>query len=107
MLRTHMIRAETSEPMSKDQYRHEANAFWVLRYSVKHLSETIKYNGEELNGHEMRAYGLEVIQQLKNITKKIDDAIQEGKEMKEEGYRYKDFELQAPSVSISKKEAKK
>ena len=102
-----MIRTETSEPMSKDQYRHEANAFWVLRYSVKHLSETIKYNGEELNGHEMRAYGLEVIQQLKNITKKIDDAIQEGKEMKEEGYRYKDFELQAPSVSISKKEAKK
>ena len=93
MLRTHMIRAETSNPMSKDQYRHEANAFSVLRYTVKHLSETVKYNGEELNGHEMRNYGLEVIQQLKNITKKIDDAIQEGKDMKEDGYVYENFEL--------------
>ena len=102
-----MIRAETSEPMSKDQYRHEANAFWELKAVVKHWSETIKMNGEELNGHEMRAYGLEVIHALKKITKKIDDAIEEGKGMKEEGYRYKDFELQAPSVSISKKEAKK
>ena len=93
MLRTHMIRAETSSPMSKDQYRHEANAFWVLRYTVKNLSETIKLNGDELNGHEMRNYGLEVIQQLKNITKKIDDAIEEGKQMKADGYVYENFEL--------------
>ena len=102
-----MIRAETSEPMSKDQYRHEANAFWELRYAVKYLSETIKMNGDELNGHELRNYGVEVIHRLQKITKKIDDAIVEGKEMKEDGYRYKDFELKAPSVSISKKEAKK
>ena len=98
MLRTHMIRAETSSPMSKDQYRHEANAFWVLRYTVKNLSETIKLNGDELNGHEMRNYGLEVIQQLKNITKKIDDAIEEGKDMKADGYVYENFELKQKEV---------
>ena len=98
MLRTHMIRAETSSPMSKDQYRHEANAFWVLRYTVKNLSETIKLNGDELNGHEMRNYGLEVIQQLKNITKKIDDAIEEGKDMKADGYVYENYELTQKEV---------
>ena len=93
MIRTHMIRAETSSPMSKDQYRHEANAFWELKAVVKAWSETIKFNGEELNGHEMRAYGLEVIHGLKKITKKIDDAIEEGKEMKADGYVYENFEL--------------
>ena len=39
MIRTHMIRAETSEPMSKDQYRHEANAFWELKSQIKYLSD--------------------------------------------------------------------
>ena len=98
MLRTHMIRAETSSPMSKDQYRHEANAFWELKAVVKAWSETIKYNGDELNGHEMRNYGLEVIHALKKITKKIDDAIEEGKEMKADGYVYENFELKQKEV---------
>ena len=94
MLRTHMIRAETSQSMSKDQYRHEANAFWELKAVIKAWSETTKLgSGEELNGHEMRNYGLEVIHGLKKITKKIDDAISEGKEMKEDGYVYENFEL--------------
>jgi len=88
-----MIRAETSQPMSKDQYRHEANAFWELKTMIKYWSETIKMNGDELNGHEMRSYGLEVIQNLKEITKKLDDAIEEGKEMKKDGYVYENFEL--------------
>ena len=94
MLRTHMIRAETSKPMSKDQYRHEATAFWELKAVISAWSETTKYgSGEELNGHEMRNYGLEVIHHLKKITKKIDDAIEEGKEMKADGYVYENFEL--------------
>ena len=93
MLRTHMIRAETSSPMSKDQYRHEANAFNELRYTIKYLSETTDFKGDEMTGHTLRNYGLEVIQQLKNITKKIDDAIQEGKDLKEDGYVYENFEL--------------
>ena len=93
MLRTHMIRAETSQAMSKDQYRHEANAFWELKAVVKAWSETIKFNGDELNGHELRNYGTEVIHNLKKITKKIDDAIEEGKEMKKDGYVYENFEL--------------
>ena len=46
-----------------------------------------------MTGHTLRNYGLEVIQQLKNITKKIDDAIQEGKDLKEDGYVYENFEL--------------
>ena len=93
MLRTHMIRAETSQSMSKDQYRHEANAFWELKAVVKAWSETINFNGDELNGHEMRNYGLEVIHGLKKITKQIDDAIAEGKEMKKDGFVYENFEL--------------
>ena len=93
MLRTHMIRAETSSAMSKDQYRHEANAFWELKAVVKVWSETIKMNGDELNGHEMRNYGLEVIHHLKKISKKIDDAIEEGKQLKKDGYVYENFEL--------------
>ena len=93
MIRTHMIRAETSSPMSKDQYRHEANAFWTLKYTIENMADTTKYNGDELNGHEMRNYGLEVIQQLKNITNKINDAIQEGKDMKADGYVYENHEL--------------
>ena len=88
-----MIRAETSSPMSKDQYRHEANAFWVLKHAIQYISETTKFNGEEMNGHELRSYGVEVIERLQEIMKKIDDGIQEGKDMKEDGYRYKDFEL--------------
>ena len=93
MLKTHMIRAETSSPMSKDQYRHEANAFNELRYTIKYLSETTDFKGDEMTGHTLNKYGKEVIQQLKNITKKIDDAIQEGKDMKEDGYVYENFEL--------------
>ena len=88
-----MIRAETSSAMSKDQYRHEANAFWELKAVVKVWSETIKMNGDELNGHEMRNYGLEVIHHLKKISKKIDDAIEEGKQLKKDGYVYENFEL--------------
>ena len=88
-----MIRAETSSAMSKDQYRHEANAFWELKAVVKVWSETIKMNGDELNGHEMRNYGLEVIHHLKKISKKLDDAIEEGKQMKKDGYVYENFEL--------------
>ena len=93
MLRTHMIRAETSSPMSKDQYRHEASAFGELRYTIKYLSETLDFKGDEMKGHTLRNYGLEVIQQLKNITKKIDDGIKEGKEMKADGYVYENYEL--------------
>ncbi len=88
-----MIRAETSSPMSKDQMRHEANAFWELKAVVKAWSETIKMNGEELNGHELRNYGTEVIHALKKITAKIDNAIEEGKQMKSDGYKYENFEL--------------
>ena len=93
MLRTHMIRAETSSPMSKDQYRHEANAFWTLKYTIENMSDTTKYNGEKMNGHELRKYGIEVIERLQRITNKINDAIQEGKDMKEDGYIYENFEL--------------
>ncbi len=93
MIRTHMIRAETSSPMSKDQYRHEANAFNELRYTIKHLSDTKDFKGDEMTGHILRNYGLEVIERLKDITKKIDDAIQEGKQMKEDGYVYDNYEL--------------
>ena len=89
-----MIRAETSQPMSRDQMRHEASAFWELKAIVKVWSETTKLGtGEELNGHEMRNYGLEVIHALKKVTKKIDDAIEEGKEMKKDGYVYENFEM--------------
>ena len=88
-----MIRAETSQPMSKDQYRHEANAFWELKAVVKAWADTIKMNGDELNGHELRNYGTEVIHGLKKITKKIDDAIEERKQMKADGYVYENFEL--------------
>ena len=52
-----------------------------------------KMNGEELNGHELRNYGTEVIHALKKITAKIDNAIEEGKEMKADGYKYENFEL--------------
>ncbi len=82
MLRTHMIRAETSSPMSKDQYRHESNAFWTLKYTIENMADTTKYNGEKMNGHELRKYGIEVIGRLQRITKKINDAIQEGKDLK-------------------------
>ena len=46
-----------------------------------------------MTGHTLRNYGLEVIQQLKNITKRIDDGIQEGKDMKEDGYIYENYEI--------------
>ncbi len=93
MIRTHMIRAETSSPMSKDQYRHEANAFNELRYTIKYLSDTKDFKGDEMTGHTLNKYGKEVIQRLKELTKKIDDAIQEGKDMKADGYVYENYEL--------------
>ena len=71
MIRTHMIRAETSSPMSKDQYRHEANAFWELKHTIKYLSDTKDFKGDEMTGHTLNKYGKEVIQRLKELTKKI------------------------------------
>jgi hypothetical protein len=93
MLRTHMIRAETSQAMSKDQYRHEASAFWELKTTIKYLSEITDFKGDEMKGHTLRNYGLEVIERLQKITAKIDNAIEEGKEMKKDGYVYENFEL--------------
>ena len=93
MIRTHMIRAETSQPMSKDQYRHEANAFWELKSQIKYLGEIIDFKGDEMKGHTLRNYGLEVIERLQRITTKIEDSIKEGKEMKKEGFKYENFEL--------------
>ena len=98
MIRTHMIRAETSSPMSKDQYRHEANAFWELKHTIKYLSETTDFKGDEMKGHQLRKYGLEVIERLQQLTKKIDDAIEEGKEMKADGYVYENYELTKKEV---------
>ena len=88
-----MIRAETSEPMSKDQYRHEANAFWELKSQIKYLSDIIDYKGDPMTGHTLRNYGLEVIERLKLLSKKIDDSIEEGKEMKNDGFKYENYEL--------------
>ena len=88
-----MIRAETSQPMSKDQYRNEANAFWELKSQIKYLVEIIDFKGDEMKGHTLRNYGLEVIERLQRITKKIEDSIEEGKQMKEDGYKYENFEL--------------
>jgi hypothetical protein len=93
MIRTHMIRAETSEPMSKDQYRHEANAFWELKSQIKYLSDIIDYKGDPMTGHTLRNYGLEVIERLQLLSKKIDDSIEEGKEMKNDGFKYENYEL--------------
>ena len=93
MLRTHMIRAETSQSMSKDQYRHEANAFWELKSQIKYLGEIIDFKGDEMKGHTLRNYGLEVIERLQRITAKIEDSIKEGQEMKKEGFKYENFEL--------------
>ena len=67
MIRTHMIRAETSQSMSKDQYRHEANAFWELKDHIKYLSETIDFKGDEMTGHTLNRYGKEVIQKLNSL----------------------------------------
>ena len=93
MIRTHMIRAETSQPMSKDQYRNEANAFWELKSHIKYLSETTDFKGDEMKGHTLNKYGKEVIQRLKVLTQKIEDSIKEGQEMKKEGFKYENFEL--------------
>ena len=79
--------------MSKDQYRHEASAFNELRYTIKYLCDTKDFKGDEMTGHTLNKYGKEVIQRLKELTKKIDDAIEEGKEMKADGYVYENFEL--------------
>ena len=46
-----------------------------------------------MTGHTLNKYGKEVIQRLKELTKKIDDAIQEGKDMKADGYVYENYEL--------------
>jgi hypothetical protein len=88
-----MIRAETSSPMSKDQYRHEANAFWELKSHIKYLSETTDFKGDEMTGHTLNRYGKEVIARLKELTKKLEDSIEEGKQMKADGYVYENYEL--------------
>ena len=51
-----------------------------------------------MNGHELRKYGIEVIERLQRITNKINDAIQEGKDMKADGYVYENFELKQKEV---------
>ena len=88
-----MIRAETSSPMCKDQYRHEANAFWELKSHIKYLSETTDFKGDEMTGHTLNRYGKEVIARLKELTKKLEDSIEEGKQMKADGYVYENYEL--------------
>ena len=84
-----MIRAGTSKSMSRDQYRHESNAFWHLFGQIKYMSETTKMNGDELNGHELRSYGVEVIERLQKIVKEINEGQEDGKERYKLGERYK------------------
>ena len=98
MIRTHMIRAETSQSMSKDQYRHEANAFWELKSHIKYLSETTDFKGDEMKGHTLNRYGKEVIYRLKELTQKLEDSIEEGKQMKKDGYVYENYELKKKEV---------
>ena len=69
MLKTHLIRAKNSEAMSKDQYRHEANAFWVLSGMINYLSET-----DGMKGHELVRYNKYVVERLQEITKTIKEA---------------------------------
>ena len=69
MLKTHLTRAKNSEAMSKDQYRHEANAFWVLSGMINYLSET-----DGMKGHELVRYNKYVVERLQEITKTIKEA---------------------------------
>jgi|TARA_R110000787_G_scaffold276876_2_gene385900 hypothetical protein len=66
MFKQHLIRAKNSEPMSRDQYRHESNAFWNLVGQIKYLSES-----DNMKGHELNKYGKHVIKRLQEITAEV------------------------------------
>ena len=74
MLKTHLIRAKNSEAMSKDQYRHEANAFWVLSGMIDYLSET-----DGMKGHYLVRYNKHVLKRLKEINEIIKEVRNEKK----------------------------
>ena len=63
MLKQHLIRAKNSQAMSRDQYRHESNAFWNLAGQIEYLSET-----DNMKGHDLNRYGKHVIKRLQQIS---------------------------------------
>ena len=74
MLRTHLIRAKNSEAMSRDEYRHEANAFWHLSGMIKYLSDT-----DGMKGHDLVRYNKHVVKRLKEINQIIEEVTNEKK----------------------------
>ena len=67
MLKTHLTRAENSEALSKDKYRHEAKAFWVLVGKIKYLQDTAG-----MKGHDLNRYAKHVLKRLSEINAEIE-----------------------------------
>jgi len=66
MIKLHLERAKNSEAMSKDQYRHESNAFWHLAGQISYLQDTAG-----MKGHELTRYAKHVLKRLQEINTEI------------------------------------
>tara|TARA_Y100000593_G_C4244044_1_gene303700 strand:+ start:194 stop:418 length:225 start_codon:yes stop_codon:yes gene_type:complete len=67
MIKTYLTRAENSEALSKDQYRHESNAFWHLAGQISYLQDTAG-----MKGHELNRYAKHVLERLQKIHAEIE-----------------------------------
>ncbi len=78
-----MKRAYEADALSIEQSRNESNALFHLIGQLTYLADTKTLSGRELNGNELRTYGVHVIKRLKEILEDFEAGKEAGKKLRE------------------------
>ena len=81
-IKTYTKRAYRAEAFSDEQLRNESNAFHHLIGQLTYLADTTTLSGRELDGNEVRTYGVHVIKRLKQILEDYEHGKELGKKAK-------------------------
>jgi len=80
-IKTYMKRAYATKDMNRSNY-HESNALHHLVGQLTYLADTTTLSGRELNGNELRTYGVHVIERIKEIVKDYETGKNDGINLK-------------------------
>ena len=81
-IKTYTKRAYMADSLSVEQLRNESNAFHHLIGQLTYLADTTTLSGRELDGNEVRTYGVHVIKRLKQILEDYEHGKEEGKKLR-------------------------
>ena len=80
-IKTYMKRAYATKDMNRSNY-HESNALHHLVGQLTYLADTTTLSGRELNGNELRKYGVHVIERIKEIVQDFETGKELGEKAK-------------------------